>query len=118
MNYTLGQKLWFDPTHYNRHNGGFEITISKVGRKWAEYKVHGVTYRVEIGTTKVDGGKYISPGTLWESQAAWEEHKALVDAWNDFARRVSVGSAPSGLTMKELKAAKKLLGFSCSRELR
>lgn len=110
MNYTVGQTLWLVPEKWALVKDPQEITIDKVGRKWAEYVVHGTRYRVEIGTNVVDGGKYGSPGTLWPDKAAWKAHTDLADAWADFQRRLT-HNLPKGLTLANLEAVKKLLGL-------
>lgn len=105
---TAGQTLWWVGTH--RHNAGpHEVTVRKVGRKWAE--IDGGE-RIDINTLRADGGKYVSPGQCWSSKAAWEAEVARQEAWRNLCNRIgNIWHAPPGIDVDRIHRAALALGL-------
>ena len=103
---TVGQRLWFV---YEDHRRGEprEITVIKVGRKWAQLSNY---YRIDINTMVVDGGVYPSPGKCYESQKHYEYCCAANKLW-DATRNGMRYVVPVGVTLNDIKQARKLLGL-------
>ena len=47
-----GQKLWFVPNYAQGFGKEREVTVGKVGRKWADIGAH----RIDAETLRADGG--------------------------------------------------------------
>ena len=60
----VGQKLWFVPNE-RRHSDGYEVEVTKIGRKWAE--LGHAKLRIDLSDLIADGGRYPSPGSSPES---------------------------------------------------
>jgi hypothetical protein len=110
MEYKVGQKVWVE-YYQNRADGGIKLEVTKVGRKWVELGIGKGRYRVEIGSTQIDGGNYSSPGRVWPSKADADAYQDLVKAWGDLRRRVDSYSPPEGLTLEALAKASEVLGL-------
>ncbi len=84
-----------------------------MGRKWVHLVAGGTTYRAAIGHPYLDGGRFSSPGRIWESVEAYAEAEARAEAWRDF-RRVLEGHhyAPRGATPENLLRICGILGIS------
>ena len=106
----VGDTVWL--VWNNRRRGDpQEHVVSKVSRKWV-YICDGY-YRFDVDTWRVDGGKYMSPATIYESKEAWEKEVSLENAWRRFAENVrnQYGTVPSGATEEAIEQAAKLLGI-------
>jgi hypothetical protein len=104
----VGQTLWFVPsdTRWNRER---EMTVKKVGRKWAKTDERT---RVDIKTLMVCGGNYSSPGRCYLSRDEWESEKARKAAWSDLRRCIDRSwHIPAGVSLDHIKQAMALLGF-------
>jgi len=66
----VGQKVC---VAWNRQRGESvsEETIAKIGRRWATLSLCGGGYRFDIADGSVDGGGYMSPGTVYVSKAEY-----------------------------------------------
>ena len=104
---TEGMKLWFVPSH--RSGSPYEVTVTRVGRKWAEIdgSYHGT--RADRLTWAIDGRGYIAPGVLWPSKHAFEEEIARQTEWRDVMRSQNVYHAPDGVTRADIAAIKAIL---------
>lgn len=101
-----GQILWY-VGRYDRYTKGHSVTITKVGRKWAETSIRK---RINIETMEADGGQYASPGCCYESKEAYEQMIALNKEWRDLAERLPRdGIAPQGLTMEDIAHIRRVL---------
>ena len=101
----VGQKLWWVP-RYNRTQPQHEVTVTKVGRKWAQLDNH---YRISLETFKADGGGYAPPGTCYPSKAHFDAITELNVAWNHFIGDLRNMRLPDGVTVEDVEAARKLL---------
>ena len=112
-NLKVGDTLFHVPNHYyGREAPGAEVTITKVGRKWAHVGVGWGAGKVHIETLCVDGGGYSSPGRCYLSSGHYEAHMALDSAWRTFAERVNVHAKPSGVTeISQIERAAEILGI-------
>ena len=106
----VGDTVWF-VWNDRRRGAPQETMVSNVGRKWV-YIDEG-RYRFGVDTWRVDGGKYSSPATIYESKKAWEKEVSLENAWRRFAENVrnQYGTVPSGATEETIEQAAKLLGI-------
>ena len=108
--FAIGQKLWFQPTRWGGHNpAGFEITITKVGRRWLSTNYR--QYRLDIDNNLIaDGRGHSSPGRAYFSREQCEQEAMVRSAWNQLQRDVANQSAvPSGLMMSDIDIARGLL---------
>ncbi len=101
----VGDVLWYESS--SRLFRDEEVTITKVGRKWA-YFGHD---RFEIGTCYVDGGYWSSPGRLWATRADAEEYNLTESRWRTLKSSMAYGP-PDGVTSADVEAAAKLLKAS------
>lgn len=105
--YHVGQRLWFVPEQ--RWNGQpRELTITKIGRKWITLNDD---HRASIENLIVDGDGYSSPGRCYVDQVAYEEEKALNEAWTAFRQDTDrMRRTPELVTIESIQQARKLLG--------
>lgn len=95
---------------YRRGSELLESKVTAVGRKWVQFD--GGRWRAEKGSLYLDGGQYSSPGEIFLSEAHHHEVAVLGGAWTVFKRQVESskwGSAPAGVTVEDIDAARKLL---------
>lgn len=99
--------VWDD----GRRGAPQDAVVSKLGRKWV-YIENGY-YRFDVDTWRVDGGKYMSPATIYESKETWEKKVSLENAWRQFAENVrnQYGNIPIGATEEAIEQAAKLLNI-------
>lgn len=107
MEYTVGQKLWFVPSHNERWSSQKEVTVRKVGRKWVELDTG---QRIEKGKRIIDGGDYSSPGSVYSSKQEYDNYVSLNNAWDDLRRTIDKRySPPDGMTIEKIEQAKAIL---------
>lgn len=99
MKLTVGQKLWLVRGH-RKQNNQREVTVTKVGRKWAEIGFEG---RIDMDTLTVDSGGYMSSGACYQSKEDYDRFIALQGAWQAFRDRVSREHGPAQITVDELR---------------
>ena len=106
----VGDTVWL-VWNERRRGAPRDAVVSKVGRKWV-YIDNGY-YRFDVDTWRVDGGKHMSPATIYESKETWEKEESLENAWRRFAENVrnQYGTVPSGATEEAIEQAAKLLGI-------
>ena len=99
-----GDKLWL----VTSYQGDREITVGKLGRKWAA--TDNRRWRLNLDTMQVFDGAY-HVGMCYPCEAAYREQEALRDAWEEFRAqvRLTVG-VPDGMTLKSIAAAMAWLG--------
>jgi len=76
MKYEVGQKVFVVPSKRIGKPEYEEIT--KVGRKWVHLKYDR---RFEIGSDRLDGGEYSSPGSVYASEKEYLEQKFKQESW-------------------------------------
>lgn len=98
-----GQKLWFVGDHrYHGHDFQIEVSVEKVGRKWA---ILDNGARVNIKTFRTD-----SFAKCYLSKEDYEEERNLNNAWYDLVKKVrGWGPVPDGVTEDDIKKASELL---------
>ncbi len=104
-NIQVGQKLWRVASR-RRGGNGFEVTVSKVGRKWAELDGYA-TGRIDLETLCVDGGNYMSPATCYLSRESYEAECTLRAANAEFKVRMSEYN--NLFSLEQIRAAEKIL---------
>ncbi|MDB5437965.1 MAG: hypothetical protein JWM33_392 [Caulobacteraceae bacterium] len=113
MALSVGQTLFYVPER-SRWAKPRDVTVEKVGRKWATLADNAG--RIDVKTLRMDGGGFHSPGDCYLSRAEWEESVQLDDAWRPFRNAVARNlSAPNGITIEAIYAAAKALGFSLEK---
>lgn len=102
----VGQTLWFEGAH--RHNAGLsEVTVTKVGRKWAQLSNHE---RIDVQTLYADGGQYVSPGRCWLSKVECDAEANRQAAWSDLVKMIQHAyRAPEGVSEVNIRRAISLL---------
>lgn len=84
------------------------VTVTKVGRKWAEISARG--YRIDKETLAIDGGGYTSPGRCYLTKDEHDAAENLRRAWSklrDYVDRKY--TAPEGVTVDAIEAALRVL---------
>jgi len=104
---TEGQILWWVPQS-QRHALPREVTVTKVGRKWAQLDNRE---RIDLETLVADGGGFSAPGCCYLSQEHHEGVMALHKAWDGLKRDLEYKSVPTGVTAADIAAARQLLGL-------
>jgi hypothetical protein len=103
-NLQVGQSLWYVPS--NRRDSERPVTVQKIGNRWAAI---GYSLRIDLETLRADGGNYSSPGRCYLSEQDWTATKLADKEWNDLRSKMT-WNVPSGVTLENIKAARKLLG--------
>lgn len=110
----VGQKLYFESSR-NRHHHGREVTIVKLGRKWATLDMGHPAYRIDLTSLCGDGRGYSSPGRCWLSREACEDHNALIADWSAFRQTVERHySPPPDITPERIREAAERLHIEIS----
>ena len=102
----VGQNLWW-VWRNGRRGEPCEVTVVKVGRKWAELSNR---YRIDLIGMWADGGKYMSPGACYLSREHYERAVALSRKWLRFQNAVRRRSS-EGTTIDAIEAAASALGI-------
>lgn len=108
-----GQKLWWVYSS-NRRGQPREVTVTKVGRKWAQLDNN---CRIDIETLLADGGDYMSPGCCYLSKDIYDSGVALQKAWSEMKRDIQYASTPEGVTVVDIQAARTLLRMPSNAEI-
>lgn len=103
-----GQKLWWVPRR-NRYAQPKEVTVTKVGRKWAQLDNHE---RIDLKTLVADAGQYSPSGCCYLSREEYEQAEALAQAWSNLERDLRHARKPDGVTICDIAAVRQLLGLS------
>lgn len=105
MKLTVGQTLWYVPS--GRHGNPHEITVEKVGRKWATCSRF---LRIDMETLAADGGNYSSPGSCYLSKADHDAEVALEETWKRFRDLVDrQWHCPEGVRISQMENAARAL---------
>lgn len=115
----VGQKLWcVSRERYGRIKpDDREVTITKVGRKWAylDYPSRD-EYRIDKSTLFIDGGEYTSPGRCYHSREEYESELARETTWDLIRRKVDrQRSCPEGVSVRDMEAALDILRLGESK---
>jgi hypothetical protein len=108
---TVGQELWFVP-HPDRARGTpHAVTVTKVGRKWAE--IDNGKWRISVATLAVDGAGYNAPARCYVSREAYEAEQERQALWRALWRHLEHKYvAPDDLCIEQIKVAAMALGVS------
>lgn len=100
-----GQEVWFHSLC--SYIPSEKVDVTSVGRLWA---VLSNGYRCNRYTGVVDGGKYLSPGTVYKSKASYEKERELYETWKRFRtdahNRIEL---PETVTRRDILKARRLL---------
>lgn len=108
MKLEVGQKVFLCLYRHNRSGELRVAAVERIGRKWVYLSGR---WKAEVGSRRLDGAGYTSPGEIYLSEAEHHEVAVLGKAWTAFKRQVdSRGWAPpTGVTVEDIDAARKLL---------
>lgn len=102
----VGQKLWLQSSV--RYLLSREVTVTKVGRKWAY--IDNERYRIDKETLDIDGDGYCSPGKCYHSKDEYEALLALYDRWRGLSKKMDC--MPLDMTFEKINQIEQLLGAS------
>lgn len=107
----VGQELLFIGNSYSDHKKvRGKVTVTAVGRKWAEIK--GVyTGRISLDSLHADGNGFNSPGICYRSKEDWQARAGVSLAWTELHRTMS-GTKPTTQTFEQVLEAARLLGVA------
>lgn len=109
-NIVVGQELWFVPTRYGNEKIERTLTVTKVGRVWAEVTGGYVGWRFDLETLQIDGKDYTSPGTVYLDRAVWDLKKKRSQLWSAIRNHVSNNNTvPSHVTVENLEEFLRLI---------
>lgn len=110
--YKVGQSVvvhWHD-----RYRTDRDFVITRVGRKWVYLQDD---YRFDAESMVIDGGRYPSPGRVYESREVYEAAAALQDKWSAMRFRVErTYTPPTGVTIEDIEQAARLLGIDLEKQ--
>lgn len=114
-NLSEGQVLWFVGNELgNFKNQVGEVTVTKVGRKWAELRskdIPGLSrYRLNVETLVVDGQGYSNPGRCFLSRLDWLNQEGPKLAWMQLRQHL-LNPCPDDLSFETIQYAATLLGL-------
>jgi hypothetical protein len=111
---TVGQTLIFVPSERRRGIDPVEVTVEKVGRKWAAISNRR---RIGIGDLAADGGQYSSPGRCYLSREEYDGKVRAESAWRALSRAIDQRwNPPEGVSVAKIEAAAKMLGLTLDAE--
>lgn len=102
-----GQTLWWVPRQ-TKHSQAKEVTVTKVGRKWAQLDNH---HRIDIETLIADSGGYSPPGACYVNREGYEEELAISKAWACLKQDMQYINIPAGVSAADIASARQLLGL-------
>lgn len=108
MSIVPGMTLFYVPSG-RRHAQPYEVTVERVGRKWAY--LAGNNGRIDIDTLQADGDDYSSPGRCYGSREEWEATTERRQVWDRLRRGMPYGP-PESVSTEDLKAIAVRLGVS------
>ena len=104
---TQGQKLWWVPVRYASFDIPMVVTVTKVGRIWAELNIRE---RISVENLVADGKpNRSSSGRCYLSKEIHDAELEISEAWNDLRNKIKHHNVPAGVTVIDIEAAKKLL---------
>lgn len=108
MTFVVGQTVYAKYRHPNSPSLR-DRPITKIGRKWVYIGRLG-DERFHIGTHKIDGGGYASPGQIYLSEDEYHDEVHLTGKWREFQTLVrSASLAPPGVTVEDIYEAQQLI---------
>lgn len=110
-NVTVGQKLWFEP-HLAWLGQPREVTVTKVGRVWAEVDVGSRSFRISKETLVVDAGSNAYPGRCYLDRREWERLAEAQRLSGAIIQRIRSPSANGldRLSLEDLRQIASILG--------
>lgn len=108
---SVGQKLWYVPRDSREVSQSREVTVTKIGRKWAEIDMGWRGSRIDLEDWRVDGGQYSSPGSCYVSRQAWDDERQRQRAWSSLFSARPYGGPPDHVTTAAIYQAASLLGI-------
>lgn len=107
VKFEVGGTVWAE-SRVHRHQGRV-LKVSKVGLRWVSFD--RTTWKADRFSGSLYETKYPLPISLYQSEAAMAEEKALNQAWYVFGSRASRSQRPACVTHEVLAQACALLGL-------
>lgn len=106
--FKVGAKLFAQGDRW-RFRDGVDVTVKKVGRKWAV--IDDGDLRVDMETGAIEGT--YPQAYVYASRDVYEAKHALREAWADLRLdwHRAPYSAPAGVTVERINEARRLLGM-------
>lgn len=101
MKYTIGQTLYWVPSH---RRTAYHVTITAIGRVWMKLSNHE---KVTVAGLTV-GGDFRS-GTCYPSKQVYQDTVLLTEAWVKLHRDMGYVPTP-GVTLEQIHEAAEILG--------
>jgi len=114
MKLSVGQTLWFVPSH-SWNGQPCSVTVQRIGRRWAYITGGSGNDRIDIETLALDGRGYSSPGRCWRWRGAWEHEEKRRAAWRELVSRLS-HHPPDHLTLDDIKKIAAQVGVTLPEE--
>jgi len=109
---TVGQKLWFVGSMYKPDR---EITIERVGRKWAYSTQNAREMRIDLNSLKSEifgYGHYSHNGQCYLSREEYEKKRELNRVWEEFVSRLTRNHPPKGITLNQINSMAEICGVT------
>ena len=112
-----GDQLYYVPA-YRRDGSGYDIVVTKVGRKWAGFRRPSALSlrdegRFDISTFAVDGGGFSSPGNIYRSEDDYREFLNMERRWSNVARGLrSIYRRPKHITSADMDKIEEIFHLS------
>lgn len=104
-----GQKLWLQSWHNYRQTG--EVTIAKVGRKYATLLGMRDDIRMDMETMILEMKDFGSYGKCYFSEEDFIQESALMSARNNLNKDIRGYNCPANFTMEDIQKVRKVLGL-------
>lgn len=98
------------------------VTVTKVGRRWAEYQPDGRTWRqtddrFDMNSGHIDGAQFSSPGRAYRTEEEYETHERLKRLWADLRKTIDRAyTIPEGVTDLDILRAADALKIRLKEE--
>lgn len=113
MKLTVGQKLWWVPVNtwtVLHGNEGREVTVIKVGRRWATV-THGAShFRIDFDGLREERANYGLSGRCYLNSTEYKEKLAVDHEWR-WLRHMIPGSAPAHITFDAIQLIASVIGI-------
>lgn len=101
---TVGQKLWFVPSQ--RYKPAGEITVTKVGRKWAETEGHRCK-RIDMETMREDSD--VAPGRAYLSREDYNSKVEISKGIRALRNIIDRWGSSDSLTLDDIREVTRIL---------
>lgn len=108
--FEVGMQFFFVHNE-RRHTKDRIVTITKIGRKWATLSDGNRFDYTAKDWRLVDGGRYSSPGRLWDSEQQYRDNKQTQEILHMIMDRYCYGRNSESVSLSAAKQVASLLGI-------